>query len=166
VKYLVDVEGEEVLVELVADEVRVDGESVAAHVAEVVGTPVYLVTVRGVMYRVAVQHGHARGEYTLWTDGYRVEVEATDERTQAIRRLSGRRATRSGPSPLIAPMPGLIVRVHVRPGDAVQAGQGLVAMEAMKMENELRATSAGTVKSVRVEPGTVVEKGAVLVELE
>ncbi len=63
-------------------------------------------------------------------------------------------------------MPGLIVRINVKPGDTVEAGQGVVVMEAMKMENELRATSAGTVKSVEVAPGAAVEKGALLVALE
>ena len=61
-------------------------------------------------------------------------------------------------------MPGLIVRVSVAAGDSVQAGQGLVVMEAMKMENELRAHGAGTVKAVHVEAGKAVEKGTVLVE--
>jgi pyruvate carboxylase subunit B len=50
-------------------------------------------------------------------------------------------------------------------GDEVAAGQGLVVMEAMKMENELRAPAAGTVKAVHAAPGTPVEKGTVLVEL-
>jgi pyruvate carboxylase subunit B len=63
-------------------------------------------------------------------------------------------------------MPGLIVRVNVKVGDTVQAGQGIVVMEAMKMENELRATAAGIVRSVEVAPGTAVEKGALLVALE
>ena len=63
-------------------------------------------------------------------------------------------------------MPGLIVRVTVAPGDAVEAGQGVVVMEAMKMENELRAVSAGRVKSVEVSPGAAVEKGTLLVALE
>jgi pyruvate carboxylase subunit B len=62
-------------------------------------------------------------------------------------------------------MPGLIVRVLVGPGDTVTEGQGLVVMEAMKMENELRSPSAGTVRSVAATPGTAVEKGAVLIEL-
>jgi pyruvate carboxylase subunit B len=48
----------------------------------------------------------------------------------------------------------------------VQAGQGLVVMEAMNMENELRASAAGTVKRVHVSPGTAVEKGALLLEME
>jgi len=84
----------------------------------------------------------------------------------AIRELSGKNAGPTGPAPLIAPMPGLIVRVNAQPGDQVQAGQGLVVMEAMKMENELRAPAAGRVKAVLAGPGTAVEKGAVLVELE
>jgi biotin carboxyl carrier protein len=63
-------------------------------------------------------------------------------------------------------MPGLVVRVNVAVGDAVTAGQGVLVMEAMKMENELRASSAATVKSVRVAQGTAVEKGTVLIELE
>jgi pyruvate carboxylase subunit B len=54
----------------------------------------------------------------------------------------------------------------VQVGDVVQVGQGLVVMEAMKMENELRATAAGTVKAVHVQPAAAVEKGAVLLELE
>ena len=63
-------------------------------------------------------------------------------------------------------MPGLIVRVHVGVGATAQPGQGLVVMEAMNIESELRAASAGTVKAVRAVPGTAVERGAVLVELE
>jgi pyruvate carboxylase subunit B len=51
-------------------------------------------------------------------------------------------------------------------GDTVQPGQGLVVMEAMKMENELKATTAGTVKAILAQPGSAVEKGAVLLELE
>ena len=63
-------------------------------------------------------------------------------------------------------MPGLIVRVNVQVGDEVEAGQGVVVMEAMKMENELRATAAGRVKSIEVVPGAAVEKGTLLVVLE
>ena len=63
-------------------------------------------------------------------------------------------------------MPGMIVRVAVQVGDVVQPGQGLVVMEAMKMENELRATSAGTVKAVLAIAGTAVDKGTILLELE
>jgi len=99
-------------------------------------------------------------------DGNRHEVEALDERMRAIRELAGLSAEKSGPAPLIAPMPGMIVRVHVHVGDVVHAGQGLVVMEAMKMENELRASTTATVKAVHAQVGSAVEKGALLLELE
>jgi biotin carboxyl carrier protein len=61
-------------------------------------------------------------------------------------------------------MPGLVVRVSVAAGDRVEAGQSVVIMEAMKMENDLKAEAAGVVGRVAVESGEAVEKGAVLVE--
>jgi biotin carboxyl carrier protein len=162
-KYIVDVGDQRVEVDLDEEGVLVDGVRVQAHLAEVEGTPVRLLTVGSAVHRVAVRRD-GRGRYALWLGGYRYDVEALDERTRAIRDLTVAAAA-AGPAPLVAPMPGLIVRVNVRPGEQVQAGQGLVVMEAMKMENELRATSAGTVKAVHAQPGSAVEKGAVLVEL-
>jgi pyruvate carboxylase subunit B len=61
-------------------------------------------------------------------------------------------------------MPGLVVRVLVAPGQLAEPGQGLVVLEAMKMENELRATARGMVTAVAVVPGQAVEKGTVLLE--
>jgi biotin carboxyl carrier protein len=72
----------------------------------------------------------------------------------------------SGPARVTAPMPGKIVRVLVERGADVQAGQGLVVMEAMKMENELRAPRAGRVKDLPVREGQTVETGALLVVVE
>ena len=62
-------------------------------------------------------------------------------------------------------MPGLVVRVEVERGQAVAAGDGLVVVEAMKMENELRATHKGIVEQIHVKAGDRVEKGAPLVSL-
>jgi pyruvate carboxylase subunit B len=146
--------------------VRADGTAATAHLTDVEGTPVRLVNIDGSMHRVLVRRGDRRGLYTLSIDGYRFEVDALDERARTIRELAGNAAGPAGPAPLVAPMPGLIVRVHAKAGDRVQAGQGLVVMEAMKMENELRATADGTVKTVLVEPGKAVEKGAILLEME
>jgi biotin carboxyl carrier protein len=72
----------------------------------------------------------------------------------------------AGPSAVIAPIPGKVVKVHVAVGDEVAAGQPLVVLEAMKMENELTAEQAGVVTAVHVEPGRTVDTGTVLVELE
>jgi pyruvate carboxylase subunit B len=166
VKYVVDVGGVNVDVELDGDRVRVDGTEVSASLAELSGTPVALLTLGDSVQRVVVTRDSARGRYTLSLGGRRYDVEALDERTRAIRQLSTSAAGPKGPAPLVAPMPGLIVRLNVDVGASVQPGQGLVVMEAMKMENELRSASAGVVKAVRVSPGTAVERGTVLVELE
>ena len=163
-KYVVDVDGERTVVELIGDEVRIGEETSRARLVAIEGTPVSLLEVDGRMYRVIARRGDARGRYVLSLNGRRFAADALDERTRAIRDLSAASAP-TGPTPLVAPMPGLVVRLHVQPGDEVQPGQGLVVMEAMKMENELRSQSGGVVKAVLVSPGTAVEKGAVLVEL-
>ena len=137
-----------------------------AELSDVENSPVRVVKLGTRVYRVVTEKRQGRGRYTLWVDGYRFDIEALDERTRAIRDLSAANAAPTGPAPVLAPMPGLIVRVNVAPGDDVEAGQGVVVMEAMKMENELRATSSGKVKSVEVSPGTAVEKGTLLVALE
>ena len=79
-----------------------------------------------------------RTRLMLMVFGY--DVLTLDERTRAIRDLSAKSESRHrGPAPLKAPMPGLVVRIAVAVGDIVAAGQALVVVEAMKMENELRA---------------------------
>ena len=166
-RYVVQLNDKRKAVTLDPDGVRYEAEApVNAELSDIEGSPVRMVKIGTHVYRVVAQRRQGRGSYTLWIDGYRFETEALDERTRAIRDLSAARAGPTGPAPILAPMPGLIVRVSVKPGDRVEAGQGLVVMEAMKMENELRATAAGTVRSVEVSPGTAVEKGALLVALE
>jgi biotin carboxyl carrier protein len=72
----------------------------------------------------------------------------------------------SGPQRLAAPMPGKVVRVLVKPGDRVAARQPLVVVEAMKMENELRASREGTVAEIQVHEGMSVEAGALLLVIQ
>jgi biotin carboxyl carrier protein len=93
------------------------------------------------------------------------EVELLDERRLRMRR-AGARLSDTGPQIVVAPMPGKIVRVLVGPGDQVREGQGLLVVEAMKMENELRAARAGRVLEVSVVEGTAVEAGARLCVVE
>lgn len=65
-----------------------------------------------------------------------------------------------------APMPGKVLKVMATPGQEVQKGDGLLILEAMKMENVLKATQAATVKQVMIQEGAAVEKGALLIEME
>lgn len=164
-KYVVDLNGTRHEVALDGDSVTVNGETVIAHLEDIDGTPVRLVTIGREVHRVVARRGVARGTYTLWVDGYRFEGEALDERTRAIRDIAATSTKSSGPAPVNAPMPGLVIRINIAVGDKVQAGQGVVVMEAMKMENELRASAAGIVKAIHAEVGKAVEKGTTLVEL-
>jgi acetyl/propionyl-CoA carboxylase alpha subunit len=165
-KYVVQLNDERHTVSIEPDGVKYENEPMArGELSDIEGSPVRMVKLGTHVYRVVAEKRQGRGRYTLWVDGYRFEVEALDERTRAIRDLSAANAAPTGPAPIIAPMPGLIVRVNVSVGDRVEAGQGIVVMEAMKMENELRATAPGTVQTIEVAAGTAVEKGALLVSL-
>lgn len=165
-KYTVTVNGAELVVDLDGENARINGETSRARLAEADESPERVLTIGDEVHRVFVRPGETRGRYTLWVDGFRFEVEALDERSRAIRELSAATTAPKGPAPLVAPMPGMIVRINVSEGDVVKPGQGLVVMEAMKMENELRASTGGAVRRVFVAPGTAVEKGALLLEME
>ncbi len=164
-RYVVEVQGERYDVEIGPDGVTFNGEPIHATLSDVPGSPVRQVMIGGAVHRIIARRGATRGQYTLLVNGNRHVLEALDARTRAIRDLSAATAGAAGPAPLVAPMPGMIVRITVAPGDIVVAGQGLVVMEAMKMENELRASGPGTVTAVRAVVGTAVQKGAILVEL-
>ena len=94
---------------------------------------------------------------------YRIQVE---EETRHVIRTRGGVETRGGAQTLAAPMPGKVVRIEVEAGQNVEPGDGLIVIEAMKMENEFRATAAGTVKEVRVQVGQAVNAGDVLIVVE
>jgi biotin carboxyl carrier protein len=166
--YVVSIGGQETTVEIGPEGVRAGGVDsvVAAELLEVPGSPIRLLRLGDAVYEVIARRGSQRGAYSVGLGGVRLNAEALDQRGRALRALSAATATRHGPEPIRAPMPGLVTRVLVAAGDAVRAGDSIVVMEAMKMENELRARSDGKVRAVVVTPGTAVEKGMVLVELE
>ena len=117
-------------------------------------------SVHGSSYDIAIES--RQGRHIVHVDGHVVPVTV---------RVPGRERSGSdddgpgatGPVSIVAPMPGRVVKVLVAPGDAVLARQGLVVVEAMKMENELRAPRAGTVADVRVREGAPVDANVVLV---
>ena len=106
------------------------------------------------------------GELIVHIGGQAIEVRVTDPRAYR-RRLPGQGAAgASGARQVVAPMPGRVVKVLVTQGERVTARQGLVVIEAMKMENELRAPGDAIVREVRATEGATVEAGTVLVILE
>jgi acetyl/propionyl-CoA carboxylase alpha subunit len=96
--------------------------------------------------------------FAVLVRGDRFDVELKD----AVKGVTLDKVSHKGPLKLTAPMPGKIVKVLVAEGDSVEAGRGVLVMEAMKMENELKAARAGTVQEIRVREGQAVEMGALL----
>lgn len=159
------VRGREFEVEVDGTEVTVGGRVCRAELQARPGTPLRQLTMDGASTALGVE-ADGDGRWIVTHHGDRAEVEVLDERGRRIRGLAAASPAARGPAALRAPMPGLVVRVQVEPGQEVAAGAGLVVLEAMKMENELRAAAPGVVRSVRVQPGEPVEKGQILVELE
>jgi len=163
-RYFVAIAGRSIEVELTPEGTRIDGRLVRAEMVAIPGTPVRHLLIDGRSFPLVARAAEAKGAWDILLDGQHFLPEVVDERSRAIRAMTARAGEAPGPRPVRAPMPGLVSRVQVDPGDAVQPGQGIVIIEAMKMENELKAEAAGVVSRILVAAGQVVEKGAVLVE--
>ncbi|MBI2680495.1 MAG: biotin/lipoyl-binding protein [Candidatus Solibacter usitatus] len=122
---------------------------------------VFSILLDGRSYEARVENAQDGAGVTI--GGRRMRVELQDPR-RANRQSAGRRT--DGPLQVAAPMPGKIVRFLVARGDEVVAGQGLVVIEAMKMQNELKAARPGLVAAIPVREGETVSAGAVLVVIE
>jgi biotin carboxyl carrier protein len=158
-RYEVTLDDRRVRVELGEDgRFTVDDRVVAADVRETVRGRQWSITVEGQSHEITVvTHDPLR----LDLDGQDVRAAVIDER--ALRASRGAVGLRTGRIELRAPMPGLLKAVHVKEGDLVEADAPVATLEAMKMENELLAPSAGRIAKVRATAGAKVEAGAVLI---
>lgn len=140
--------------------VQLDGEPVEAD-AHFIRPGVLSLLLQGRAHRIVLDSDLA--EPALHLDEHRIPWQADDPRSFQRRR---RHAAAHGPVTLKASMPGRVVRVLVERGDQVAAHQGIVVIEAMKMQNELKSPKAGRVSRVAVAPGDTVSSGDVLVIVE
>jgi biotin carboxyl carrier protein len=162
-RYELEVAGKTLAVEVdlsgTMPRVRLDGRDVGAEVAWLGARELSLLLERRSYDIEVLANGRERMEVTVGDRRLAVDFGGRGaDRAQAVRQ-AGR------PGNVRAPMPGKVVAVLVEPGEQVEPGQGVVVVEAMKMENELTAAAAGTVRAVHVRPGQVVEGNAVLVEI-
>ncbi len=158
-RYEVTLEDRRLRVDLGQDDrFTIDDRVVAADVRETVRGRQWSITLDGESHEVTVvTHEPLR----LDIDGHDVRATVVDER--ALRAKRGAAGTRLGRVELRAPMPGLLKAVHVKEGDRVAVDAPLATLEAMKMENELLAPSAGRIAKVGASAGTKVEAGVVLI---
>jgi biotin carboxyl carrier protein len=167
--YEVFVEGRQYRLELAQKDGRwqctVDGHEVSLDAALVrpnvlsliIGSPF-----GGVSYEVKQEQTSSATYLWIGSQGHQVEVR--DPRSLRSRKGAGGGA--EGAKKVIAPMPGKVVRVLVKDHDAVEAGQGVVVVEAMKMQNELKAPKQGVIQKVLVAEGASVNAGDVLLVIE
>lgn len=143
--------------------VTVDGRTAHVDVARVDGHTLSLILDGGVSRDAVIAADQVNGRAVVRVNGTPVDVAVSGRR-------AGRRAeaggSGSGPQRLAAPMPGKIVRVLTAVGEAVAARQPLVVVEAMKMENELRAGRPGTVAEIHAREGQSVDAGALLIVIQ
>jgi biotin carboxyl carrier protein len=104
--------------------------------------------------------------YYCWMNSRQATCTVIDEKTARFAKLMGASLDGQKRSSLKAPMPGLVLRVDIEVGQEVKRGDSLIVVEAMKMENELKASGAGKIKAIKVKQGQAVEKSQVLVEFE
>ncbi|HKW60948.1 MAG TPA: biotin/lipoyl-containing protein [Candidatus Acidoferrum sp.] len=138
---------------------RLEGESVIAGDVAEIASNVFSVLLSGRSHEVYVTPSTG-GQVQLHTGGLEFLAEVVDPRSWRGRHHG--KAEAEGRQQIVAPMPGKVVRLLVKLGDAVEAGQGLLVVEAMKMQNEIRSPKSGTVERVLISEGQTVNAGEVL----
>jgi pyruvate carboxylase subunit B len=142
----------------------IDGRGVRVDYRRLRGGKLHSILADNINYEFEMER--ANEGFDIWLGSASLHADVSDEKTDRMRRLMGGAATASKASSLKAPMPGLIIKVEVSPGQHVKKGDGLVIVEAMKMENELKAHAPGIIKEIKIKPGDAVEKGQVLLVFE
>ena len=163
-KYITSVEGKQFLVEIIDEKhVSVDGKVYEVDFESVSGQPVYSLIVDGRSHESYIYQGEENWQVLLRGRLYPVTVE--DEREKRLRAAAGGGVAETGEFHRRAPMPGLVVAVHVTEGQQIKKGQVILILESMKMQNELKAPRDGTIGRIRVKAGETVEQRQTLLSV-
>jgi len=167
-KYRAKIEDKSYLIEILETDgdwdVRLDGEKISIDVVSVKPPRLFSLLKANRSFDVEVVK-NSEG-YVVHLEGRTYECVLEDEKIARLKGLTVAGSSLHKGKELKAPMPGLILAVEVKEGDAVKPGQGLVIVEAMKMENEIRALFEAKVKTVKVKPRQAVERNEVLMVFE
>lgn len=146
-----------------AGEITVNGEVIDVDMLQMQDTTMYSIIIDGKSHDVRMNEGD--GIYIVQLSGEVLEVVVEDERTRRLAGLKSGPAAATGETVVKAPMPGVVVEVLVKPGQAVEQGDIVVILESMKMQNEFKAPRSGQVHLVRVAPGDKVEQNGVMLTI-
>lgn len=145
-------------------EVAIDGKTISVDFVQVKPPNFFSFLVNNKSFDVEI----TRNSESYWVNlnGRKYECFLEDEKLSRIKDIAGFKKEILHEKELKTPMPGLVLAIEVKEGDLVKTGQGVAIVEAMKMENELKAKFDGKVKKIRVKPGQAVDKDEVLVVFE
>jgi biotin carboxyl carrier protein len=152
-KYIIDIDDENSIV--------VDDQPVRTNLLQVGPLGLYSLLMDNESYELVVEEQRFGYRVTLGSNTY--DVQVTDERTLRLNAGRSQLTTPSGERFIKAPIPGMIVKIMVQEGAEITANQPVIILEAMKMENELRAQRDGVVKEILINAGESVEQGAELI---
>jgi biotin carboxyl carrier protein len=144
--------------------VKLGDRSAPADLVRIGGSAVYSLILEDSSHEISVHKRNGDLEIVVGGQAYLARVR--DERAMKIAAAGGGATDGATGAIVRAPMPGVVVGIGVGVGDEVSPGQGVVTLEAMKMENELKSASGGTVREIRVEVGQGVSQGEALVVIE
>ena len=156
-----EIQWDDVRIEREAAGIGVEGEWTA------LGPRTWSVFHKGQKFKVECEKGpDAEGNLVVRINGVRREVRVMDERAKLLEKMGMSVTAGATSGDVKAPMPGKVLQVLVQPGVSVEEGQPLLVLEAMKMENMIKAVASGVVSEVPISEGQAVEKGALLVGFE
>lgn len=144
-------------------QVTVDGQVIDIDMRQLLDTTMYSIITNGQSHDVRLTE--MEESYNVQVSGQIFEVQVEDERTRRLAGLRSLSGIAAGEIIIKAPMPGVVIEVPVQPGQQVDAGDIVVILESMKMQNEFKAPRAGKVHTVRVTPGARVDQNMVMVTL-
>lgn len=162
-KYVTTVNNKQFEIEILADgSITVDGKKREVDF-RALGPSMYSILAENVSHELTIEERD--DEIEVLMRGRLYSNRVMDERALLMAQRSGGLGTDTGEVNIKAPMPGLIVAVKVEQGQTVKAGDTVIILESMKMQNELKTSRDGTVGSVNVEPGQTVEQNKVLLSI-
>jgi len=144
--------------------VSVDGEVFDLDLAKV-GEGIYSALLNGKSYNIEMVNTQSKRHYSVNTFYNSYDVEVIDPQSRYLKNRSGSAQEASGDT-IVSPMPGKVVKIMVKEGDEVEAGQTVMTISAMKMESEFKAPRNATVKKINVGEGDVVDGNQVMMVFE
>ena len=167
--YITKIQNTEYKIKLLEREVNqvfaeIDGESIPIQLTENDGSHIFSAIVGNSSYELEIRRND--NSYLLFYAGISLESLVEDERMARLKKSMGQSGSQVQEKEIKAPMPGLVVTIEVKPGQQIKKGDGLIIIEAMKMENEIKAPFDAVIKEIKVKEKIAVEKNQVLMILE